>query len=351
MLEFSINAPRVAPTALLTEPGHSSELGRSIDNDIAFYEDAQRYGFNHVTVGHHWISHPNVFLEPWTYIAYLARALPAMAVSGFIAAPLFSALDLAEKVATLDVLSKGRFVFRTGIGWREEEFTGAGVAYKQRAAKLEESLDICRRLWTGEAVTYDGEFSQLDKARMAYRPVQRPHPPVWLAAQSKPAARRAARVADAPWIPYQVGGADVRMLMDAYRDELDAAERPFPERLPIMRFISVDTSSEAAAERARRLGGYFGWYAQSPNFTRVKVEYSYEEELAQRTIWGTPDEVVERLWHLHDEFGFTVFDFHTLYPSVDTAAVRDHLSLIGTEVLAPLRSAVSVRSKGLSGAR
>jgi alkanesulfonate monooxygenase SsuD/methylene tetrahydromethanopterin reductase-like flavin-dependent oxidoreductase (luciferase family) len=175
---------------------------------------------------------------------------------------------------------------------------------------------------------------------MAYTPLQKPHPPIWVAAQSEAAIRRAARVGDAPWVPFQVGYSDVRQLFDAYRQELGRVGKPYPNRIPMMRFVSVDRDADAARERVRPLEGFFTWYAQSPYFTKVKVNYSHEEELRERTIAGTPEQVVEGLGRYTDDFGVNVFDLFVLWPSTDRQAVRDHLAFIGAEVLAPLRARV-----------
>jgi alkanesulfonate monooxygenase SsuD/methylene tetrahydromethanopterin reductase-like flavin-dependent oxidoreductase (luciferase family) len=209
---------------------------------------------------------------------------------------------------------------------------------RYRGSRFEESIEICKRLWTGEEVKFSGRHFKIDGARMAYTPLQKPHPPIWIAAQSEAAIRRAARVGDAPWIPFQVGYTAVRHLFAAYREALDKAGKPYPTRIPMLRFISVDRDSAAARKRVRPLEGFFTWYSQSPYFTKVKVNYTFEEELRERTIAGTPEEVVEGLGRYTDEFGVNVFDLFVLWPSADRQAVRDHLAFIGTEVLPPLRA-------------
>src|SRR5690242_13282899 len=101
-MEFSINPPR--------RGGISS--GAAMDEQVELYQYAATYDITHVVVGHHWISYPNAFFEPWPMIGYLQAQLPSCTVSGFIATPLYEAVDLAEKVATMDILSKGKFVLR-----------------------------------------------------------------------------------------------------------------------------------------------------------------------------------------------------------------------------------------------
>jgi alkanesulfonate monooxygenase SsuD/methylene tetrahydromethanopterin reductase-like flavin-dependent oxidoreductase (luciferase family) len=331
-MHFSINAPSTTASR--------SSITFGINERVAHQRFAFEYGFDHLGVGHHWISHPNVFLEPWSHMAYLSGQLPGTMVSGFVSLPLYSAVDMAEKVATMDQLSRGTFALKGGVGWREEEFLAAGVNMRTRGSRLEEMIAVCKLLWSGEEVTYSGKHFQLTGARMAYQPLQLPHPPIWIAAQSEQAVRRAARIGDAPWIPFQVGYPDVKRLMESYREELTNCGKAYPRTIPIMRFISVDDDPKVAQERARTLENWFQWYAASEHFTRVKVNYTFEEELRDRTIAGTPEQVTAGLLKLHQEFGFNVFDLHVLWPSTDTSTeILRHVAYIGEKVVAPLRAA------------
>lgn len=331
-MDFSANID-AAQTAWM-----QGSLSMTVDERVELQRFAFSYGFTHLGVAHHWISHPNPFLEPWPLMGYLQGQLPGTMVSGFVALPLYSAVDVAEKVATMDHLSKGRFALKAGVGWREEEFIAAGTDVRKRGSRFEEIIHICKRLWSGEEVTHEGKHFRLQNARMAYLPLQKPHPPIWVASQSEAAIRRAARVGDAPWIPFQVGYPDVKNLMEAYREELAKEGKPYPKTLPILRFISVDDDGNAARERARTLENWFQWYAESKYFSKVKINYTFEEEIAHRTIAGTPEEVVEGLGKLYEEFGFNVFDLFVLWPSGEKDAVRRHIAYLGEKVLAPLNA-------------
>lgn len=90
--------------------------------------------------------------------------------------PLLNPVEVAEQVATLDVITEGRFIFGVGLGYRDVENEAFGVAPKERVGRLVEDLEVIRRLWSGEEVTHHGRFFHLTRARMMLRPVQRPHP-------------------------------------------------------------------------------------------------------------------------------------------------------------------------------
>ena len=81
-----------------------------------------------------------------------------------------------------------------GKGYRTKEFTAFGFPREQRDARLEEDLAVLQGLWTNEAFSFEGNYYHLKKARLTPRPVQQPHPPIWIGARGKKAVERAARL-------------------------------------------------------------------------------------------------------------------------------------------------------------
>ena len=108
--------------------------------------------------------------------------------------PFQHALRVAEDAATVDILSNGRLDLGVGKGYRVKEFTGFGIPRDQREALLEEGLEVIRRAWTEESFSFEGKFYQLRDVRLSPRPVQQPHPPVWIGARGKKSVERAARL-------------------------------------------------------------------------------------------------------------------------------------------------------------
>jgi probable F420-dependent oxidoreductase len=102
----------------------------------------------------------------------------------------------AKQVATLDALSGGRVVLAIGVGWLREEFAALDVPFAGRGARTDEYLAVCRALWAGGTASHDGPSYRLPPVRTGPRPVQRPHPPVWVAGNSDAALDRAARHGD-----------------------------------------------------------------------------------------------------------------------------------------------------------
>jgi len=150
---------------------------------------ARDAGFDLIVMGQHFLSTPFQEMQSLPALARLAAEAGTMRVGAtVILLPLLNPVDVAEQVATLDVITEGRFIFGVGLGYREEENEAFGIAPKERVGRLVESLEVITRLWSGEEVTHHGRFFHLTRARMMLRPVQRPHPPIWFAASPAPGA-------------------------------------------------------------------------------------------------------------------------------------------------------------------
>ncbi len=105
----------------------------------------------------------------------------------------------ARGVQTLDIVSGGRFEFGIGASWLEEEWVAAELDFTTRGRRVDECIEVCKRLWTEPSVTHHGAHFSFDGAVFEPKPVQRPHPPILVGGESKAALRRAASLGDG-WI-------------------------------------------------------------------------------------------------------------------------------------------------------
>ena len=107
----------------------------------------------------------------------------------------------AKMLSTLDVLSGGRVILGAGVGWMEEEFQALGLdTYAQRGAVTDEYIQLFKELWTKDNPEFHGEHYQLSESGFQPKPVQKPHPPIWIGGHTNPAIRRAAKYGDG-WMP------------------------------------------------------------------------------------------------------------------------------------------------------
>ena len=108
--------------------------------------------------------------------------------------PFHDPLRVAEDATCVDLISGGRFDLGVGLGYTADEYQILGIDRRERAARLEEGLDIIKRLWLEESVSVDGQFTQLQQATLSPKPVQSPHPPIWIGARAGKAIDRAGRL-------------------------------------------------------------------------------------------------------------------------------------------------------------
>lgn len=135
----------------------------------------------------------------------------------------------ARAIQTLDIVSKGRAEVGVGAGWLREEWTAAGLDPRTRGRRLDEALEVCRRLWTEARIAHAGEFYAFDAVAFEQKPVQSPHPRIHIGGESDAALARAARIGDG-WLGLAHTPASVRApvtRLRALRREAQRADRPF----------------------------------------------------------------------------------------------------------------------------
>jgi probable F420-dependent oxidoreductase len=131
----------------------------------------------------------------------------------------------ARAVQTLDILSGGRFEFGIGASWLEEEWRAVGLDFDRRGRRVDEAIDVCKRLWTEAVVEHHGQFFDFPPVAFEPKPVQRPHPPVVVGGESDAALRRAARRGEG-WIGMDHTPESAAAQVARLRRHLDEAGRP-----------------------------------------------------------------------------------------------------------------------------
>lgn len=138
------------------------------------------------------------YWEPFTLLAYLAARTERIRLgTSVVVLPMHNPIEIAKLSAQVDVLSAGRFTLGIGVGWFEEEFEVLGPSFRNRGARTDDALALMKKLWSEEPVTHDGPHYQVRDASFLPKPVQRPHPPIWIGGRGEHAIRRAARFGDA----------------------------------------------------------------------------------------------------------------------------------------------------------
>ena len=162
-------------------------------------------------------------LEMHGMLSFLAAATSTLRlITSVLVVPYRHPVLAAKLLATIDVLSAGRLTVGCGAGWMEEEFGPVGAPpFAERGKATDEFIAAIKELWTSETPTFDGAYTRFADIAFAPKPVQRPHPPIWIGGESAPAMRRTVRLGDG-WYPI---GNNPRFPLNTARRFADGVEK------------------------------------------------------------------------------------------------------------------------------
>ncbi|HXJ80714.1 MAG TPA: LLM class flavin-dependent oxidoreductase [Candidatus Methylomirabilis sp.] len=305
---------------------------------------ARDAGFDLIVMGQHYLSTPFQEIQTMPSLARLAAEAGTMRVGATVLLlPLLNPVDVAEQVATLDIITEGRFIFGVGLGYREEEYEAFGIHGKERVPRFLESLEVIKRLWTEGEVSHRGHYFQLTRARLVAKPVQKPHPPVWFAANNDAAVERAARMADAWVINPHATLTVLRRQMTLYRAALQQAGRPMPAELPIIKELYVAPDRRTAVSECRpfleaKYKAYGAWGQDKALPQGDSFDVAFEELIRDRFVIGDPDDCVRELRRHVDALGVNCFIFRIQWPGMEQAKVLRTIKLLAERVMPALAS-------------
>jgi alkanesulfonate monooxygenase SsuD/methylene tetrahydromethanopterin reductase-like flavin-dependent oxidoreductase (luciferase family) len=226
---------------------------------------AQSAGMNHILIGQHFIFERSRWFQPVPLLARLAGELDSHVrlVTQILIAPLYHPVLLGEELATLDVVTGGRLSVGLGLGYIPGEYELFGVPFKERGQRLNETIEILKLMWTQDRVTYHGRHFTLDDIPIHIRPIQQPHPPIWVGAGSPAGIERAARLGDVWPITPQVAPKDLPAQLGGFFDAREKAGRSRSGRQPLRREIMLGTNYDDALAKAVEVAT--PWYVNMAN--------------------------------------------------------------------------------------
>jgi len=269
---------------------------RLYDATIDFAAWTESLGFDDVWLTeHHGIEEDGYLCSPLIAAAAIAAKTKRVRIGSTIAiAPFYHPVRLAEDVAVVDIISNGRVDWGLGLGYQQGEFDAYGVPFRRRGALTNELLQIVRRLWDGETVTFKGEFFNIKNAKIQPPPVQSPMP-LWIGGFNRNALKRAARYGHG-----YVGTSLINMAKwhSNFVEELAAVGRP-PEDARMLSsvlwlLVSEDpekTFAEVGPHFIHQINTYAKWLSASNGDLFVPVDMDTLKESAQVQIY-TPEEAI-----------------------------------------------------------
>ncbi|HTY79126.1 MAG TPA: LLM class flavin-dependent oxidoreductase [Gemmatimonadales bacterium] len=319
-----------------------SDMIPKLDEQLAMTRLARDRGWDIVASGQHYLSEGASQLQLVPFLARLAAEAGHMTgVAGILLLGLHNPVEVAETMASLDIIWGGRFVFGIGLGYRDVEFDAFKVPRGQRVRRFESCLEVVKRLWTEDRVTVDNDVCTLKDVSLTCRPVQRPHPPVWVAANNDKAIARAARIGDTWFINPHATMTTIVRQMGVYRDELARVGKPFPRTLPIFKeiFCAKDRAT-ALATAGPYLAGkyktYAAWGQDAVMPAGETFQQPFESLLEDRFVLGSPEECYEQLRPCWETVGATALVLRTQWIGMPGAHALDSMRLISDELLPAL---------------
>jgi alkanesulfonate monooxygenase SsuD/methylene tetrahydromethanopterin reductase-like flavin-dependent oxidoreductase (luciferase family) len=307
---------------------------------------AESLGYESITKTSHYSTHPLQMLQQIPLLARLSAEAPKLRLNaGVVLVALHKPLDLAEQLASLDVISGGKLIFGAALGYREVEYKAFGADRSRRGALLEENLEAILRLWTEETVDMVGSHFELDGASCSIKPLQKPYPPLWIGANADVAIERAARLGDCWYVNPHNSIAVTERQLEVYKKALDDNGKPFPEEFPMRREVFVARTREEALRQcgpylAGKYKSYRDWGQQHEMPDDDDLAESFDELAGDRFLLGSPDEVAEQMVGLAKRLGINHLIMSVQWPGMPHPMVLDTMRMLAEEVFPKVNAAL-----------
>lgn len=308
--------------------------GHHIPHMLEQIKAAREHGFSSLWLPQHFVSGPKMRqLATSPILGLLAGIAPGMALgTGVLLLPMLNPVLLAEEAATIDHLTGGNFTLGVGLGYRDAEFQAFGVERKSRVPRFREYIEVMRRLWTEERVTFHGKYLHFDDIGLSIRPKNPAGIPIWVGSAVDDGVKRAAEIGDA-WISAgAMSRDDLHRWWNMFHDRRIALGKPlnYPRQVarecfcgPDMKTAIAIAAGPISAKYARYAGN--GWGAFDPS----QGDDPFTAFARNRFIVGDEAFVRDELQRYRDEHGATEFRFRMAWPGVSQADVLASIRRVG----------------------
>ena len=315
---------------------------------------AERLGYNSVWFTEHHFTRHGIVSATLSVLAYLAGLTDTIRLGTAVTVlPFHNPVQLAEQTATVDVLSNGRLDLGVGRGYQWGEFNRMGVPMDEATRRFEEGMEILTRAWTDtEPFDHRGEFWNFNDLTVHPRPVQQPHPPVYVAASGAESMERVVRNDWNLLIGQAESQRQVTDQIDFYQNALADAESDYtPQRVVVARAMHTAPTTEQARDEAKIPFLWFkdtGQEVSAPPGRRVELlpeefatyrsrytpdaSFDYAASCDNVMLFGSPDHIAERVGQLRDA-GAENLIFFVNFGGIEHQKVLDSLELFASEVM------------------
>ena len=247
---------------------------------------------------------------------------------------------IAKELATIDVMNEGRSFFSFGLGYRQQELDAFNLTKEQRFHRFVEGVEVVQRLWTEEHVSFSGKMFQLKDVTIAPRPIQKPRPPVWVAANGDKGVRRAAYISDGWLVGPHSAIEELKDQTALFRQAWKDTGKPGTGALVMVRECFVAPTREEAVAKARPCldklyrDVYVKWGQDEAMTNPDELTWDFDRLARHRFILGSPDDCIEEIRSYEDflepDLLLLRFDWT---PGLKQKDILDAMELFGAAVL------------------
>ena len=322
----------------------SQDVGARYNDIIAQGQLADRLGLDSIWLAeYHFNPRFSVLPAPLLLAAAIARCTERVKVATAVnLLPLHQPVRLAEEWATLDVLSGGRAIFGIGRGSNPEHYQGMGIAMEEGRPRFLEALEVVIKCWTEERLDYQGEFFQAEDVAVVPKPVQQPHPPVYIASNSADTFPMVGTLGHNLLVtPLIITKQGVKDGLAAYREQLRASGHDLAKVkvLPTLAACVAESREKAEAVLRPTIDNYLGVLrgGRSRGSGRAAT-ITTDEFLKDYAIVGGPEECIEQIEAIREMFDCQgVIFWHNIGGLVPHEQIAKSLQLFSDKVLPHFR--------------
>jgi len=310
----------------------SENLRESLKDLFSLVEYAAELQYDSVYAIHHYVANlqtPQVISMTGALLRYSGDMNVGTAI---LLLPFMHPVHVAEEYATLDHLADGKLILGVGAGYRDAEFDAFSLNKRERGSRLSESIDVIRKLWTGEPVYHQGKYFSLDGQKISVKPLQKNGPPIWVGAGAFPAIERAARIGDAwlaPGNPPTEGWFDEAI--SRYNSALSEAGRTaqVTERPVIVELYCAATDELAREQSLPYVKDEYFTYSDYKQLSWQKSRFDYLWEKV--FLVGSPETIARKVNDL-SKLGFNQVIFRPFWIGMPMNLSRESIRLVASEV-------------------
>ncbi len=326
-------------------PTYIPELDGSVANFYQFMfqqmEQLEGLGFTDLWITEHHFGHyGGTVPNPPTFLSAIARTTEKIRLGVAISVlPLHSPLDVAESYGMVDVISNGRLEMGLGRGNEPHEFRKTHTSVETSSQLTREATEVIQQAWSDEPLNYKGEFFDYRDVNLLPKPVQRPHPPIWMGARSEESFRWAATNGfNLMTLPYMTPNADeMRAHFKLYRDTLNEAGHGRREILGKFHVYVADSLDQAVRESEPYLLNYHATHAAADPERKLGAPRDFASQLARGfIIAGDPQRCIDSIREWKEKVQLTTFSGTFYFGGMPQEMALKNIRLFADKVMPAL---------------